>query len=277
MAPNPSQNLLVTAQMASSEELGINDAEKKYWHVYDEVKKLRSDNYQKRQLGVLEGEMEQLAQNNHPLLAYYKELLDQNRNESINQAEEQFAQVKKEANASEEQMTEFLKQEFIKVTESIFGTFMEVLNERKKVLERDRETGNATSFNRKEQGKNSKDISMPYTKMLLNENETPAQILEKISANRKKTLSRPGDRLKQSEIDQDINLVRLHVQYRPEKSRRANKRQKREREPRIEREDIYSEDDLARNDTDGSRTNRPRRRARRVEVKETYSDEFSDD
>eukprot|EP00835_Amoeboradix_gromovi_P003261 NODE_208_length_14728_cov_0.400164.p8 type:complete len:259 gc:universal NODE_208_length_14728_cov_0.400164:11439-10663(-) len=257
----------------SGSNLGIKDSEKRYWQVSDEVKKLRKEDHHQKELKVLEEELNLLAQNKHTLLAYYEELLNQHRNEEIKELEEYYESVKSEAIDSHEQMNSLIHSDFIKLSESIFGTFMEVLNERKRVLDKDKDQNTVTSFNRKDQSRNSKDTTLPYTKMLLNSAESPEEILEKLSMHKKKALSKPGERMKQIEIDQDINLIRQHVQYKPEKSRRGYKRQRRER---VEKEDVYSEDELPRND-EFSRTNRPRRRARRQEVKDVYSDELSDE
>ena len=254
--------------------VGVSETEKRYWSISKEVKKLQKEDHRKKQLSILEGELDQLVQNNHPLLAYYKELLDQHRKEEINVANQSCETSKEEAAKAFDKMCEYIDNDFLKVSESVFGTFMEVLNERKKVLDRDKEHGSITSFNRKDQFKNAKDTSLPYTKMLFNPEESPEETLEKLIANKKKPLGRPGEKLKQSEIDQDINLIRAYVQYRPEKSKRTHKRQR--REVRVERDEIYSDEDLPRNE-EVTRTNRPRRRARRQEVKEVYSDEFSDE
>eukprot|EP00834_Sanchytrium_tribonematis_P000201 NODE_4_length_77007_cov_1.156642.p41 type:complete len:266 gc:universal NODE_4_length_77007_cov_1.156642:63129-62332(-) len=261
-----------------SEEIGISDAEKRYWHISEEVKKLKHEDPHKKQIRMLEKELEQITQKQHPLLQYYEKLLDKNRIDQIRESEETFKNISEEAVKTATNMKDYIEADFIRISDSIFGNFMEVLNERKKIIETDRNQNSVTSFGRKDPGKISNDTNMPYSKMILNDSETPEEILERLANSKKKPLGRPGEKLKPSEVDYDINIMRNHVTYKPEKPKRTNKRPRRERI--VEREDIYSDDEVTRPVDDESRrgnTNRPRRRARRQEFRENYSDEFSDE
>ncbi len=254
---------------------GINEAEKRYWKIHESVKQLKSENNIKNQIKVLEEELDSLVQNKHPLLAYYQEILEQNRQDMISDANVHFQSVSNDSDLAFAHMTDHIESEFLKLSESVFSSYMDVLNERKKGLDRDKEQSTATSFNRRDQSKNIKDPSIPYTKLLLNDIDKPEDVLEKLNITKRKLLTtRPGEKLKQSEIDNDINLIRLHVHYRPEKYKKQQKRQRRER---IEKEEFLSDDD--RNEEDGIGRKRPKRRARRAaDTKEVaYSDDLSDE